>query len=261
VARSNLTERLKKIPSSRAQKHQQEVEPLADAIKEVLKERPTYGYRRISACLRRGGVVANHKRVYRVMKEKSLLLRRFGHRIKRAHTGKVVVPRSNERWCSDSFSIQCFNGEQVHVAFSIDACDREAMRYIATTGGICGKNIQDLMLETIEYRFGKPVAPCKVQWLTDNGSCYTAKGTVALGQCLGLDIRTTLPYSPESNGVAEAFVKTFKRDYVLMGDLRDPRRVMEQLPAWFKDYNEMAPHKGLKMRSPRQYLKETKLAA
>jgi transposase InsO family protein len=135
------------------------------------------------------------------------------------------------------------------------------MRYIATTGGMSGKNIQDLMLETVEYRFGKPKAEQEVQWLTDNGSCYTAKGTVALGKCLGLDIRTTLPYSPESNGVAEAFVKTFKRDYALVGDLRDPIRVMEQLPNWFKDYNENAPHKGLKMLSPRQYLKETKLAA
>ncbi len=254
VSRSNLMR--KKTHSSKAQKQQVEEDPLSAAIKELLKEKPTYGYRRAAACLK-----VNHKRAYRVMKESGLLLKRHGPRPRRTHTGKVVVPNSNQRWCSDGFAIQCLNGEQVHVAFSIDACDREAMRYIASTKGIDGKSVQDLMVETVEYRFGQLQVPKGLQWLTDNGSCYTAKATVAVAKELGLDVRTTMPYSPESNGVAEAFVKTFKRDYVWVGDLRDARMVMEQLAGWFNDYNEKAPHKGLKMRSPRQYLKELKLAA
>jgi len=70
---------------------------------------------------------------------------------------------------------------------------------------------------------------------------------------MGLRSRTTPYYSPESNGMAESFIKTFKRDYVHMHPLYDARSVMEQLPRWFEDYNEYHPHKGLKMRSPRQY--------
>jgi transposase InsO family protein len=56
--------------------------------------------------------------------------------------------------------------------------------------------------------------------------------------------------------MAEAFVKTFKRDYVWSADLSDARKVMEQLPDWFEDYNEVAPHKGLKMLSPRQFRRQ-----
>jgi transposase InsO family protein len=67
-----------------------------------------------------------------------------------------------------------------------------------------------------------------------------------------------LPYSPESNGMAEAFVKTFKRDYVCFGNLKDAKTIVAQLPMWFNDYNEKAPHKGLKMLSPRGFLEETK---
>ena len=49
----------------------------------------------------------------------------------------------------------------------------------------------------------------------------------------------------------------WKRDYVYVSDLPDAQTVMAQLEGWFNDYNENAPHKGLKMRSPWQFLKET----
>jgi transposase InsO family protein len=239
---------------------------LAAFIKEIIDSKPSYGYRRVTTLLnhklkqlQKSGV--NHKRVYRLMSKNGLLLKKQPVRPKKAHRGKVQVLRSNTRWCSDSFSIQCANGEQVHVAFSIDACDREVMRYLASTRGINGEAIRDLMCETVEYRFGQLQVPHTVQWLSDNGSCYTARETVKFGSGLGLDIRTTPAYSPESNGLAEAFVKTFKRDYAWFGDLRDAKTVMSQLPQWFEDYNEKAPHKALKMLSPREFLKEQKLAS
>jgi len=266
VARSNIVSQTKKSEAPRAQ-HYQKVnnDKLLEQIKEVLKTRPSYGYRRVTACVRsalkkEGQPHANHKRVYRLMKLNALLLKRPDHRPKKAHDGKVETLLSNTRWCSDSFSIQCANGERVHVAFSIDSCDREVMRYIASTIGIDGKAIRDLMLETVEYRFGSPLVPVPVQWLSDNGSCYTARETVAFGKQLGLDIRTTLPYSPESNGMAEAFVKTFKRDYVWFGDLKNAQTVMSQLAKWMNDYNEKAPHKALRMLSPREFLREQKRA-
>jgi transposase InsO family protein len=53
--------------------------------------------------------------------------------------------------------------------------------------------------------------------------------------------------------LAEGFVKTFKRDYVYVGDVDSARAVLLALPRWFADYNENAPHKGLTMLSPRQF--------
>ncbi len=67
--------------------------------------------------------------------------------------------------------------------------------------------------------------------------------------------------SPESNGMAEAFVKTFKRDYVYVHDRPDAKTVMSQLDQWFEDYNEYHPHKGLKMKSPRQFIRSQLLTA
>jgi len=53
--------------------------------------------------------------------------------------------------------------------------------------------------------------------------------------------------------MSEAFVKTFKRDYVYLSDLPDAKTALEQMPAWFEEYNEWAPHKGLRMKSRRQF--------
>ena len=61
--------------------------------------------------------------------------------------------------------------------------------------------------------------------------------------------------SPESNGIAEAFVKTFKRDYARLSILPDAETVIALLPAWFEDYNEVHPHSGLKFLSPREFLR------
>ena len=60
--------------------------------------------------------------------------------------------------------------------------------------------------------------------------------------------------SPESNGVCEAFVKTVKRDYVRVSPRPDAISVLQQLPAWFKDYNAIHPHSGLRMLSPREFI-------
>ena len=220
-------------------------------IKTITDQRQTYGYRRVTALLRKN-ISINHKRVYRLMKEHSLLLQKFGPRPARTHDGKVATLKSNLRWCSDGFRLQCWNGEHVEVAFSLDCHDREVISWVTSTRGIDGELVRDLMAESVEIRFGGKL-PFKVQWLTDNGPGYVARETVFFGRSLGLEICTTAPYSPESNGMAEAFVKTFKRDYAYVGDLSSAERVREQLPGWFKDYNENAPHKALGMMSPREY--------
>lgn len=263
ISRSNLINKLKTSRREPTQKCGDE--ELLKKIHAVIEERKTYGYRRVTVRVnaqikKDGSPTVNRKRIYRLMKQNQLLLSRPFHKPQRSHNGKVQTLASNTRWCSDSFVIQCHNGDRVHVAFSLDTCDREIMRYVASTIGIDGQAIRDLMLETVEYRLGRTNTNNPIQWLTDNGSCYTARETVSFGRQLGLDIRTTPAYSPESNGMAESFVKTIKRDYVWLSDLKDAFTVMNQLPKWIEDYNERAPHKALKMLSPREFIREQKRA-
>ncbi|WP_243438462.1 IS3 family transposase [Fundidesulfovibrio soli] len=262
VARSQLSERLATGPRNRPSRYSMaQDEVLLPLIREIVDGRLTYGYRRVCALLNRrlvsmGQPRVNHKRVYRIMRLHGLLLARHtGNRPERSHEGKVITLRSNLRWSADAFEVGCWNGEKVRVVFALNCCDREIMGFAASTCGISGSMVRDLMLECVEKRFWMSPAPHRVEWLTDNGSCFAAKETVEFASWLGLVSRFTPVRSPESNGMAEAFVKTFKRDYVYVNDRPDAQTVLNQLAAWFEDYNEMHPHKGLRMLSPREFIR------
>ncbi|MBB0360038.1 IS3-like element IS2 family transposase [Escherichia coli] len=232
-------------------------------IHHVIGELPTYGYRRVWELLRRqaeldGMPAINAKRVYRIMRQNALLLERKPAvpPSKRAHTGRVAVKESNQRWCSDGFEFCCDNGERLRVTFALDCCDREALHWAVTTGGFNSETVQDVMLGAVERRFGNDLPSSPVEWLTDNGSCYRANETRQFARMLGLEPKNTAVRSPESNGIAESFVKTIKRDYISIMPKPDGLTAAKNLAEAFEHYNEWHPHSALGYRSPREYLRQ-----
>lgn len=261
VSRSNLHDRLKGRTKPRRRYHKAQDAAVVPLITALVAARPTYGYRRITALLNRklrseGAEPVNHKRVYRIMHGQNLLLaRRYTERSDRTHNGKVVTLRSNLRWCSDGFEFTCWNGDIIRGAFIIDAHDREIIAWCAVANvGVSGSDVRDMMLEAVEFRFGGHRAPEQVEMLSDNGSPYIAKETRIFARQLGLKPCYTPVKSPQSNGISEAFVNTFKRDYVDVTPVPDAATVLALIVGWFEDYNENHPHSGLKMRSPREFI-------
>jgi putative transposase len=263
VARSNVQVRVHRPATWTDRRRNRRPVDDSELVTEITREiatLPSYGYRRAWTMVNRrrdaeGRRRANHKRVYRVMRDYRLLLRRHTGRPvdTRSHDGRIAVSESNRRWCSDGFEIACDNSERVRVAFALDCCDREAMSWVATTAGISGDMVRDLMVEAVDARFDGTLPPQPIEWLTDNGSPYIARDTRSFACEIGLEPLTTAIRSPQSNGMAEAFVKTFKRDYVERMDRPDALTVMRQLSTAFEHYNDVHPHSALKMLSPRMF--------
>ncbi len=224
-------------------------------LKQVLRDRGSYGYRRARVMVNRTFATGyNGKRIQRVMRITGLALpihrrRRNG----RAHRGLIRRKGSNERWCSDVMEIACWNGEVIKLVFALDCCDREVPAFLAHARPMTGEDIRRLMRKAVFARFGteKPLMP--IQWLTDNEGIYTALETVIQAERLNLTPITTPVASPESNGMAEAFVHTMRRDYLDGADLATAARVLEQIPGWIEDYNTVAPHSALGYQTPVQY--------
>ena len=72
--------------------------------------------------------------------------RATGTPTERRHDGRIAVDRPDVRRGSEGFEIGCDNGERVRIAFTLDCRDREAVSWVATTGGIVSSDIRDLMI-------------------------------------------------------------------------------------------------------------------
>jgi putative transposase len=228
-------------------------------IREVIRTRATYGTRRVHALVNRAFDPGyNLKRIRRVMELNGWTLpRNARRRTGRAHTGLIRRAVSNERWCSDVLEIACWNGEYVQVGFVLDCHDRECLATVTAARDLTARDIQRLMQHAVAARFGggrRPDAP--IQWLSDNGSIYTALDTICMAERLHLAPITTPAASPESNGMSEAFVNTLRRDYVSGADRGCAEAILDMLPAWIADYNAVAPHSALGYRAPQQYRAE-----
>ncbi|VWC52525.1 transposase [Burkholderia lata] len=70
---------------------------------------------------------------------------------------------------------------------------------------------------------------------------------------IGLKPLTTPVCSPQSNGMAESFVKTMKRDYVAFMPTPDAATAARNLAIAFEHYYEKHPHSALKYHSPREF--------
>ena len=112
--------------------------------------------------------------------------------------------------------------------------------------------IRGMMVQCVEKRFGTIRAPHPVQWLSDNGSIFAAHRPFETALALNLTPCFTPVESPESNGMAEVFVNTFKCDYVRISPIPYAAAALALINDWMEDYNTVHPHSRLGYRSPRE---------
>ena len=74
-----------------------------------------------------------------------------------------------------------------------------------------------------------------MQWLSDNCPIFAARRTIEIAVALNLAPCFTPVESPESNGMAEAFVKTFKRDYVRVSPIANAAETLSLIDPWIED--------------------------
>ncbi len=255
VSKSTVYYKPKKYPKRKSPSRKRISLKAQEAILEIVKKKATYGVPRVRAILKRDyGINLSKYLTHRFLGDNGLLLKRERTRgTTRTHTGKIAVDTPNTRWASDITSIKCWNGEKLRVAIILDCCDRSVIAWKV------GKHMQacdiELMVQDALFsRFGD-ILPSdgQLQFLHDNGPEYIEKRLNKTLEEWNIQSCNTPTYSPQSNGMCEAFNGTFKRDYVYENCLDTPEMVMGMIPGWIEEYNTFAPHSALGMKTPMEF--------
>lgn len=231
-----------------------------EALGRLLAVTPaSYGYRRLHALLKRQGLVCNPKTVLRVLRQRGWLAvgrRRVELRTGRRHVGQVQVATPNRRWASDITGIRAWDGQKGRLAVMIDCADRMVLAW-RFAKRITADDLAEMLREAVFRRFGEARSRAHgIEFLSDNGPEYTSHRFRPIVRAMGLIPCHTPRRSPQSNGLAEAFFGSFKRDYVYQACLETLAVVRSQVPKWIEHYNQQAPHSALAMRSPAEFYAE-----
>lgn len=230
-----------------------------DEMQQVALESPAYGYRRITAELKRRGFEVNHKRVLRLMREDNLLCLRgksFVVTTDSRHdlpvypnlAGQITPNAVNQLWVADITYIR-LRTEFVYLAVVLDAFSRRVI------GWALGRTLQaELALSALRMALvqRKP-APGLVHH-SDRGVQYASKSYTDLLKEHGVAISMSRKGNPYDNAACESFMKTLKYEEVYRNEYSDLNDAYECMGEFLERvYNARRLHSALGYLPPAEF--------
>jgi putative transposase len=218
-----------------------------------------YGYRRVSAELRRRGMLVNHKRVARLMREDNLLAvqpKSFVFSTDSDHQLEVYLNLAkrmnltgvNQLWVADITYIR-LKGEFVFLAVILDAFSRKVIGW-QLDRALTAR----LPLVALEQALRERKPPPGLVHHSDRGVQYACSAYVAKLRQHGLIPSMSRPGNPYDNASCESFMKTLKREEIQANAYRDLDHLRENVALFIEEYyNHVRLHSALGYRPPAEF--------
>ncbi|MEM1152033.1 MAG: IS3 family transposase [Pseudomonadota bacterium] len=241
VGQHRSTQRKPRIP-------RQDEDVLTAAIIALAERFGRYGYRRITALLRRDGWHVNEKRVYRIWRREGLKVP-----IKQPKRGRLWLndgscmrlrpEHKNHVWSYDFVQDRTHDGKVFRMLCVIDEFTRECLA-IRVERKLNSRDVLDTLGELFVHH-GPPE-----HIRSDNGPEFIA---TALRDWLGrIGVKTLYiePGSPWENGYCESFNSKLRDELLAREIFFDLREAKVLIETWRRHYNTDRPHSSLGYRPP-----------
>ncbi len=238
---------------------EEEMEVRAAIHEVVLEHRGRYGYRRVSRELGRRGLIVNHKRVARLMREDNLFAvqpRAWVRTTDSSHeftvylnlAARMKLTGINQLWVADLTYIR-LRDEFVYLAVVLDAWSRKVV------GWALGRSLAaQLTVAALQQAIAQRQPPPGLVHHSDRGVQYACREYVSLLESHGMLPSMSRPANPYDNASCESFMRTLKREEIYANTYRD----LDDLRAHIEEfidryYNRIRLHSALGYRPPEEF--------
>jgi putative transposase len=218
-------------------------------VLELSEKHPRYGYRRITALMRRDGFEVNAKRVARIRREEGIKVSKKQRRMKRlgiSTAQRQHAERPRQVWSWDFVADQTENGSSFRILTLIDEHTRQCLA-IHPAWSIRAIDVLTVV-EAAIARYGMPE-----HLRSDNGPEFIASCIQNWLKAQKIKTLYIKPGSPWENGHIESFHDKLRDECLnreLFGTLHEARVILE---SWRVEFNERRPHSSLGYRTPSEY--------
>jgi len=229
-------------------------------IKKYREQFPTYGVPRMTALLKhKSNLNVNHKRVYRIMKENHLVLKRRRFKSKRTKARKAYATAPNQHWQTDMTKFQIPGFGWVFLFLVVDIFSRKIVGWHLGTRA----RAKDA-LAALEMAIRKELWPkvSSYAWhltlRSDNGCQYLSRTFFNYIQKIRNFVvichELTGYNQPEGDAYVERTIRTVKEEEIWLQEYESFSEAKEGISRFIEFYNKERMHSALGYMSPEQYI-------
>lgn len=218
-------------------------------IRDIAHARPRFGYRRITAMLRREGWRVNCKRVHRLYQLEGLQIRMRVRRRKHMCLHRGAVPRAtraNERWSMDFVHDQLFDGRSIRLLTVIDQFSRYSP-LVEPRFSFGGREV----VAALERITEPGHAPLSIT--VDHGPEFISRALEDWAWRNHVKLDFTHPGKPTDNGHIESFNGRLRDECLNVTQFISLADAQAKIESWRIDYNELRPHSSLGNLTPCEF--------
>lgn len=228
-------------------------------IQEICLTMPRYGYRRVTAELRRRSHFVNHKCVLRLMREDNLLCLKkkhwirttdstHGYRIYPNLAQEINLTHPNQLWVADITYVRLVR-EFIYVAIILDAFSRRVIGWALSRHLDAQLSISALNMALAT----RTVMPGLIHH-SDQGVQYAATAYINLLKAYSVSVSMSRRGNPYDNAIAESFMKTLKYEEVHLNEYETFNDAYENIGRFIEElYNLKRLHSALKYKPPIEF--------